>query len=179
MKKNIQAKLQKIKMLILDVDGAMTDGRIVIGDNGQEIKFFNVRDGHGLKMIQRYGIRIVLLTGRESKVVLHRARDLGIRDVYQKAWDKKEVLGRILAKHDLPASAVAYMGDDIVDIPVLKQVGFSAAVADALDVVKKSVDYVTTCRGGHGAVREICDLILQGQGRWPDIAAKYEFSEHL
>ena len=179
MEKNIQAKLKKIKMLILDVDGVMTDGRIIMDDSGREIKFFDVRDGHGLKMIQRYGITIALLTGRKSKVVLHRANDLGIKEVYQGALNKKDVLGKILKKHGLPASSIAYLGDDIVDIPVLKQVGFSAAVADALDVVKKSVDYVTKCRGGRGAVRELCELILQGQGKWREVAAKYEFSEHL
>jgi 3-deoxy-D-manno-octulosonate 8-phosphate phosphatase (KDO 8-P phosphatase) len=179
MEKNIKAKLKKITMLILDVDGVMTDGRIVMDDSGHEWKFFDVRDGHGLKIIQRYGITIVFLTGRKSTVVLQRAKDLGISDVYQGALNKKEVFGKILAKHHLPASAVAFLGDDIVDIPVLKQVGFSAAVADALDVVKKSVDYVTRCSGGRGAVRELCELILQAQGKWPEIAAKYEFLEHL
>jgi 3-deoxy-D-manno-octulosonate 8-phosphate phosphatase, YrbI family len=119
------------------------------------------------------------LTGRKSEVVNHRARDLGIKDVYQGALNKKEVFQEILLKHNLTASAVAFLGDDIIDIPVLRQVGFSAAVADAVDVVKKSVDYVTKNKGGHGAVRELCELILQAQGKWPEIAEKYEFTQCL
>jgi len=179
MKKNIQEKLKNIKMLILDVDGVMTDGRVIMDDSGREIKNFDVRDGHGIKLIQRYGISVVLLTGRQSEVVKHRAHDLGIREIYQKVFNKKEVFVKILKKNKLSSADVAFMGDDIIDIPVLKAVGFSAAVADALDVVKKSVDYITQNKGGRGAVREVCDMLLQAQGKWPEIAAKYEFTEYL
>jgi 3-deoxy-D-manno-octulosonate 8-phosphate phosphatase (KDO 8-P phosphatase) len=179
MKKSLQSKLKKIKMLILDVDGVLTDGRVIMDDNGHETKNFNVRDGHGLKMIQRYGIKVALLTGRQSEVVKHRARDLEIKEVYQKVFNKKEVLAKILKKNKLTADQVAFVGDDIIDIPVLKAVGFSAAVADAYDVVKKSVDYITQNKGGRGAVRELCDLILQAQGKWPEVAAGYEFTEHM
>jgi len=178
-KKKIKEKLKGIKLLILDVDGVMTDGRIIMDNEGHEIKHFDARDGHGLKMIQRYGIEVVLLTGRKSEVVNHRARDLGIKNVYQGAINKKDVLEEILRKHNLPGSDVAFVGDDIVDIPVIKRVGFSATVADAIDVVKKTVDYVTTHKGGRGAVRELCEMILQVQGKWPEIAAKYEFTEHI
>lgn len=177
MKKNISNKLKKIRMLILDVDGVMTDGSIIMDHEGRESKSFNVLDGHGLKILQRYEIRVAILTGRKSKVVEYRAKDLGIADVYQGALNKKEVFEKILGKHKLSADEVAYMGDDIVDIPVLKRVGFSVAVADALAVVKKSVDYVTKNRGGHGAVREVCEMILRAQGKWPDVAKRYEFSE--
>lgn len=176
MKIKLMEKLKKIKMLILDVDGVMTDGRIIMDDEGHQLKNFDVRDGHGLKIIQRYGIKIAILTGRKSEVVNHRAIDLEINDVYQGALNKKEVFKEILLKHNLAASTVAFMGDDIIDIPVLRQVGFSVAVADAVDVVKKNVDYVTKKKGGHGAVREICEMILQAQGKWPEIAEKYEFS---
>jgi len=179
MEKKLKGKLKNIKMLILDVDGVMTDGRIIMDDDGREIKQFDVRDGHGIKLIQRYGIKVVFLTGRKSEVVKYRARDLEIKEVYQKIFNKKEIFARILRKNKLDSSAVAYIGDDIIDIPVLKAAGFSAAVSDALAVVKKSVDYVTKSSGGRGAVREICDLILQAQGVWPEIAAKYEFTEHL
>jgi 3-deoxy-D-manno-octulosonate 8-phosphate phosphatase (KDO 8-P phosphatase) len=175
MKKNIKGKLKKIKLLILDVDGVMTDGRIIMDSEGHEIKNFDVRDGHGIKLLQRYGIKVAILTGRQSKVVEYRAKDLDIKDVYQKVFNKKEVFEKILRKHKLSANEVAYMGDDIVDIPVLKRVGFSAAVADAVDVVKKSVDYITKNTGGHGAVRELCEMILQAKGEWKEIAAKYEF----
>jgi 3-deoxy-D-manno-octulosonate 8-phosphate phosphatase (KDO 8-P phosphatase) len=179
MKKNLIDKLKKIKILILDVDGVLTDGLIIMDDSGREIKHFDVRDGHGLKIIQRYGIKVILLTGRQSEVVKHRARDLGIKEVHQKVFNKKEVLGKILQKHSLEAGEVAFIGDDIIDIPVLRAVGFSAAVADALDVVKKSVDYVTRYNGGRGAVREVCELIMQAQGHWGEIAAKYEFADYL
>jgi 3-deoxy-D-manno-octulosonate 8-phosphate phosphatase (KDO 8-P phosphatase) len=179
MKKSVNHKLKKIKWLILDVDGVMTDGRIIMDSEGREIKNFDVRDGHRLKLLQRYGIKIAILTGRQSKVVEYRAKDLGIDDVYQGALNKKDIFEKILKKHKLSADAVAYLGDDIVDIPVLKRVGFSATVADAVDVVKKSVDYVTKNRGGHGAVREICEMILQAQGKWPEIAAKYEFTKKV
>ncbi|MFA5321772.1 MAG: HAD-IIIA family hydrolase [Smithella sp.] len=179
MKKNITEKLKKVKILILDVDGVMTDGGIIMDSEGRESKKFNVRDGHGIKVLQRFGIRVAIITGRQSKVVAHRAKDLEIKDVYQKVFNKKEALEKILKKHTLSADAVAYMGDDIIDIPVLKRVGFSAAVADAVDVVKKSVDYITKNTGGHGAVREICEMILKAQGKWPEIAAKYEFTQCL
>lgn len=176
-KKEIQEKLKKIKMLILDVDGVMTDGSIIMDSDGREMKNFNVRDGHGLVMIQRYGIQVAILTGRTSAVVEHRARDLKIKDVYQGALNKKEVFTEILKKNNLTPEMIAYLGDDIVDIPVLKRVGFSAAVADALDVVKKPVDYVTTHKGGHGAVREICEMLLMAQGFWSEVAARYDFTE--
>jgi 3-deoxy-D-manno-octulosonate 8-phosphate phosphatase (KDO 8-P phosphatase) len=178
-RKNIKEKLEKIKLLILDVDGVMTDGRIIMDNQGREIKNFNVRDGHGIKLLQRYGIKVAILTGRQSKVVEYRAKDLEIEDVYQKVFNKKEIFQKILKKHKLSADEAAFMGDDIIDIPVLKSVGFSAAVADAVDVVKKSVDYITGHKGGQGAVREICEMILRAQGKWPEIAVKYEFTEYV
>lgn len=177
MKKDIKAKLKKIKLVILDVDGVMTDGRIIMDSEGRELKNFDVRDGHGIKLIQRYGIQVAILTGRKSKTVEYRAKDLEIKEVYQKALNKKEIFEKILLKHNLSSEAVAFMGDDIVDIPVLKRVGFSAAVADAVDEVKKQVDYVTKSRGGRGAVREICEMMLQAQGKWTEIAARYDFLE--
>jgi 3-deoxy-D-manno-octulosonate 8-phosphate phosphatase (KDO 8-P phosphatase) len=175
MEKNIVEKLKKIKMLILDVDGVMTDGKIIMDSEGREMKNFHVRDGHGLVMIQRHGIRVAILTGRTSLVVEHRARDLKIQEVYQGALNKKEVFAQILEKNDLTSEEIAYMGDDIVDIPVLKNVGFSVAVADALDLVKKCVDYVTVNRGGQGAVREICEMLLTAQNNWADVAVRYDF----
>jgi len=179
LKKTIREKLKKIKMLILDVDGVMTDGGIIMDNDGREMKQFNVRDGHGLVMIQRYGLEVGILTGRKSAVVEHRARDLKITEVYQGALNKREVFAEILKKNNLTPEAIAYLGDDIVDIPVLKMVGFSAAVADALDVVKKTVDYVTTSKGGQGAVRELCEMLLVAQGYWPEVAVRYDFSDLL
>ncbi|MBP7342058.1 MAG: HAD-IIIA family hydrolase [Smithellaceae bacterium] len=175
LEKQISEKLAKIKMLILDVDGVMTDGGILMDSDGREMKKFNVRDGHGLVMIQRHGIQVAILTGRTSAVVEHRARDLRISEVYQGALNKKEVFATILEKNRLAPEEIAYMGDDIVDIPVLKMVGFSAAVADALDVVKRSVDFVTVQPGGKGAVREVCEMLLMAQGHWAQVSARYDF----
>ena len=179
MKNSIKEKLKGIKLFILDVDGVMTDGRIIMDNGGKEIKNFNVRDGHGLKLLQRYGIKVAILTGRQSKVVEHRAKDLDIKDVYQKVFNKKDVFEKIMKNHKLSPDEAAFIGDDIVDIPVLRRVGFSVAVADAADVVKKTVDYVARNSGGRGAVREICEMILKAQGKWPEIAAKYEFTEYI
>lgn len=166
-------KLMPITLLMLDVDGVLTDGTIVYSDSGEEIKTFNVRDGHGLKLLMRAGIEVALLTARESKVVLHRARDLGIRDVYQKATDKLAAYGSILAEKKIQDKNVCYVGDDIIDIPVLRRVGFSAAVADAVPEVKGVVDYVTSQAGGKGAVREMCELLLKAQNKWERVTEKY------
>lgn len=178
-KKNREEKLKKIKMLILDVDGVMTDGGIIMDKDGCEMKQFNVRDGHGLVMIQRHGLKVAILTGRTSPVVERRARDLKIEEIYQGALNKKEVFMQMLAKNNLTPDAVAYMGDDIVDIPVLKMVGFAATVADGVDLVKKTVDYITKSKGGQGAVREVCEMLLMAQGYWSQVADRYEFADLL
>ena len=166
-------KLKSIKILILDVDGVLTDGRVIYTDSGEEIKRFDVRDGHGLKLLMRSGIEVILLTGRESKVVLHRARDLGIEHVYQKALNKIEVYKTILAQRNLEDKEVGFVGDDLVDLPVLRKVGFSAAVPDAVPEVKEIVDYITTKKGGEGAVRELCELLLKAQNKWEAVTEKY------
>ena len=175
----LQDKLNKIRLLILDVDGVMTDGRIVINDLGQEMKFFDVRDGHGLKLIMRYDIDVVLLTGRQSKVVEYRAKELGIREVHQKVWHKLSVYEEILRQRGLGDDEVAFIGDDIIDIPVLRRVGFSVAVANAVDEAKEVVHYVTSKDGGRGAVREVCDLILKAKGHWADIVDKYQLPQDV
>ena len=167
-------KITPIKLLILDVDGVLTDGKIIYNDRGEEIKAFNVRDGHGLKLLMRAGIGIALLTGRKSKVVLHRARDLGIRNVYQRVTNKIEVYEKILKGEKLKDENVGFVGDDLVDIPVLKRVGFSAAVGDAIPEVREVADYVASKKGGEGAVREICELLLKVQNKWEEITERYQ-----
>jgi 3-deoxy-D-manno-octulosonate 8-phosphate phosphatase (KDO 8-P phosphatase) len=171
----IAVRIRPLRLLILDVDGVLTDGRIIIDDAGLETKNFDVRDGHGIKMLLRSGIAVVLLSGRNSTVVVHRARELGIEEVHQGVWRKVERLEEILRHRALSASAVAYAGDDIVDIPVLKRVGFAVAVADACEEVKAMADYITLRRGGRGAVRELCELILKVQGKWEELTERYEF----
>lgn len=167
------ADLTKIRLLLLDVDGVMTDGRIVYDNNGVETKAFDVKDGHGLKLIQRAGIQVGIITGRQSEIVTRRAAELGIELVYQGAKDKTRPFREILAKLSLDPSEVAYAGDDLVDLPVMRQVGFSATVADAVDELKPLVDLVTSRPGGRGAVREICDFLLKESGRWDAVTGRY------
>jgi len=169
------AKIRLIRLLVLDVDGVMTDGRIIMDYAGREIKNFDVKDGHGIKVLMRYGIDVILVTGRRSDVVEHRARDLGISEVHQGVTNKLEIGDTILRNRSLNYEHIAFIGDDIVDIPLLRRVGFSAAVADAAEDVRKCVDYVTIRKGGRGAVREVCEVILKAKGEWTDVAKRYEF----
>lgn len=169
----MRERLQKIRLLLLDVDGVLTDGRIVYDNNGVEAKAFNVRDGHGLKMLQRAGVRIGIITGRSSRVVELRAAELGIEILHQGAKDKLVPYRQVLAELALADSEVAYVGDDVVDLPILRRVGFAATVADACEDVKPLVHHVCRKPGGQGAVREICDLLLKETGRWPAVTERY------
>ena len=165
--------LSRIKLLLLDVDGVMTDGRIIYDSDGGETKAFDVKDGHGLKLLQRAGIRVGIITGRQSTIVARRAAELGIELVYQGAKDKRLPFNEILQKLALAPEEVAYIGDDIVDLPVMRQVGFAVTVADAADDVKPFADMVTERPGGRGAVREVCDFLLKETGRWPTVTHHY------
>ena len=169
----MEEKLKKIKLLILDVDGVLTDGRIIFDSNGVESKFFNVKDGHGIKMLQRSGIEVGIISGRESKVVYNRAVELGITQVYQKSLDKMVPYRQMLEATGLSDEQVAFVGDDVIDIPLLKRVGFAAAPADAVNEVLPFAHLVTKNRGGWGAVREICDLIMKAQGTWDTVTSRY------
>jgi 3-deoxy-D-manno-octulosonate 8-phosphate phosphatase (KDO 8-P phosphatase) len=166
-------RLIKIKLLILDVDGVMTDGRIIFDSNGVESKFFNVKDGHGIKLLQRAGVEVGIISGRESQVVANRATELGIVQVYQKSLDKLVPYRQMLEATGLSDEQVAFMGDDIIDIPLLKRVGFAAAPADAVAEVLPFAHFVAKNRGGWGAVRELCDMILKGQGSWESVTSRY------
>jgi len=168
-KKKILTAAKKIKLLILDVDGVLTDGSIILDNHGNELKFFHVRDGHGIKMLMLSGVHVALITGRQSQVVEKRADELGIRDVFQKCYDKKIAYDELIRKYSLDDSEIAYVGDDIVDIPILKKVGFPVVVADAHEEVKAFAHMITTKEGGRGAVREICDLLLQAKGLREDV----------
>jgi 3-deoxy-D-manno-octulosonate 8-phosphate phosphatase (KDO 8-P phosphatase) len=165
--------LSKIKLLLLDVDGVLTDGRITYDNNGVETKSFDVKYGHGLKLLQRAGIAVGIITGRSSEVVALRARELGIEIVHQGARDKLVPYAEVVESLGLTDDQVAYVGDDVVDLPILLRVGFSATVADAVDDVKPLVDYVSRRPGGCGAVREICDFILKNSGAWTEVTARY------
>jgi 3-deoxy-D-manno-octulosonate 8-phosphate phosphatase (KDO 8-P phosphatase) len=167
-------KLKNIRLLLLDVDGVMTDGGIIYDANGLETKRFNVKDGHGIKMLQRYGVEVGIITGRNSIVVDNRAKELGISLVYQGSLKKIESYEDIKLKTGITDEQIAFMGDDVIDVPVLRKVGFSATPLDALPEVLAVVDYVATRNGGCGAVREVCDHILKARGAWDEIAAKYD-----
>ena len=169
----MKERLANIKLLLLDVDGVMTDGRIIFDSNGVESKFFNVKDGHGIKMVQRAGIEVGIISGRESQVVANRAAELGIARLFQKCLDKLTPYQNILADTGLADSQVAFIGDDIIDIPVMRRVGFAAAPADAVQEVIPHAHFVTRNRGGWGAVREVCDLLLKEQGCWDAVTSRY------
>ena len=169
----LRARAKAVKLLVLDVDGVMTDGRIILDNDGNEYKAFHVRDGHGIKMIQRAGIRVALITGRRSKVVDNRASELGIDDVFQKCYDKTAALADLLDKYSLSPDEVAYIGDDIVDVPVLSKVGFPIAVADADKEVMRYAVMVSQKKGGRGAVREVTDFILKAKGLWEELFNEY------
>jgi len=162
---SLKTKTKKIKLLLLDVDGVLTDGRIFLDNQGNELKAFHVRDGHGIKMAQRAGIIVGIITGRTSEVVNIRARELGIQEVYQGAHDKIGVYDSVIAKYRLRDDEVAYIGDDVVDLDIFKRVGIAVTVADADPSVKPHVDIVMKAEGGRGAVREFINLILKYQNK--------------
>lgn len=173
----MDARLAPIRLLLLDVDGVLSDGRIVYDANGTEIKTFDVKDGHGIKMLQKAGVEVGIITGRTSKVVTVRAKELGIDILYQGVADKALPYAEVLVRRDLRDEEVAYIGDDVVDLPILRRVGFSVATADAVDDIRPYVHYVTNRSGGRGAVREVCDLILKARGDWQAVMAGYFLTE--
>jgi len=163
--KTIRSKAKKIKLLLLDVDGVLTDGRIVLDNQGNELKAFHVRDGHGIKMAQHAGIIVGIITGRTSEVVNIRARELGITDVYQGRHEKIAVYHSILGKYGFRDEEVAYIGDDIVDVDIFKRTGLAVTVNDTEPSVIPHVDMITKAAGGRGAVRELINIILKHQGK--------------
>jgi 3-deoxy-D-manno-octulosonate 8-phosphate phosphatase (KDO 8-P phosphatase) len=169
----VDERAKKIRLLMLDVDGVMTNGKIIINSNGIETKIFDVRDGHGIKMLMREGIDVIIITGRESEIVNMRAKELGIREVYQKVLKKIDKYEEILREKNLKDEDVCYIGDDLVDLPILRRVGFAIAVADSIDDIKRYVHYITKRRGGDGAVREVTELILKSQNRWDEVVKRY------
>jgi len=164
-KTSLQAKAKKIKLLLLDVDGVLTDGRIILDNQGNELKAFHVRDGHGIKLAQRAGITVGIITGRKSEVVNIRARELGIEEVHQGAHEKLAIYESLLEKYGARDSEVAFMGDDIVDLDLLKRAGLAATVADCDPAVRPHAHLITKAAGGRGAVREFINLILKNRGK--------------
>jgi 3-deoxy-D-manno-octulosonate 8-phosphate phosphatase (KDO 8-P phosphatase) len=171
--RELQETARGVKLLILDVDGVLTDGRIILDNEGNEFKSFHVRDGHGIKMLVKAGINVAVITGRYSKVVERRALELGISEVFQRCHEKTVALDHLLEKYGLSEREVAYVGDDVVDIPVFRKVGIPIAVNDAADAAKEYAAVVTENRGGMGAVREVCDFLLKAKGLWESVTREY------
>lgn len=166
-----RAKL--LQLMAFDVDGVLTDGRLYFTANGDEMKAFSSLDGHGLKLLQMAGVRLAIITGRRSRAVELRAENLAIDILRQGVEDKRGTLAAILGELGLGFEQAGYMGDDVVDLPVLRACGFSATVIDGHALVKRHVDYVASKPGGRGAVREVCELILRARGCFDDVMARY------
>jgi 3-deoxy-D-manno-octulosonate 8-phosphate phosphatase (KDO 8-P phosphatase) len=167
------AEQPTIKAVILDVDGVLTDGRIGYAGDGQEIKFFDVKDGHAIKLLRRAGLKVGLLSGRASKANSKRAQELELDFVYQGEKDKGEALERLLREQQLQAEDCLYMGDDVVDMPVMKKVAISVATGDAVDEVKELALWTTESFGGCGAVREMAVRLLKQQNQWDQVMSRY------
>ena len=169
----IVERAKAVKVLVLDIDGVMTDGRIIYGIYGEELKFFDVQDGFGIFLLNRAGIRSVIVTAKRSRIVKMRGRDLKVAKVYHGYTDKLIPFNKIVKRFKVTPEEVCFIGDDLIDIPVLKRVGFAVAVPNAVDEVKAASHHITSKTGGRGAVREICDLILKSQNKWDLATSKY------
>ncbi|HEX8473413.1 MAG TPA: HAD hydrolase family protein [Pyrinomonadaceae bacterium] len=168
-----ERRAARIKLLLMDCDGVLTDGRITLLENGDEEKSFHTRDGHGLVLLHRAGLQSGIISGRTSSAVERRARDLGITYLRQGTWDKIKDFDEIIVAAGVREQEVAFVGDDVTDIPLMRRSGFGVAVADASEDTRAHAHYVTRLSGGSGAVREVCEFILKVQGRWKELMKRY------
>jgi 3-deoxy-D-manno-octulosonate 8-phosphate phosphatase (KDO 8-P phosphatase) len=166
-------KAKKLKLLLLDVDGVLTDGKLFFDNDGNEYKSFHARDGHGIKLLQQTGVIVAVISGRKSQIVEQRMKQLGVAHVYQGHENKLSAFYEIIEKIAVTPEQVAHVGDDVLDLPVMIRVGLAVAVQDAVPEVKQHADWCTTLSGGCGAVREVCDLIMQAQGSFNDVVNRY------
>ncbi|MEW5786520.1 MAG: HAD family hydrolase [Pseudomonadota bacterium] len=171
---DVLARARRVRMLVFDVDGVLTDGSLFYDDRGEEYKAFNSRDGHGIKMLRASGVETGIITGRTSQIVLHRSRNLGIGHIYQGAEDKLEAFHHLLEKTGLDPMQIAYMGDDVVDLPVMRRCGLAITVPDAPREVKARCQVITLAHAGRGAAREACELLMAVQGTWAAQLALYD-----
>lgn len=169
----VKLKAENIKLLVLDVDGVLTDGRIYYGNSGEELKSFSIKDGLGIKMLQGVGINVAIITGRQSAIVTRRASELGIEDIIQGREDKRSALLELCAHRNLNLSDCAYMGDDLPDLSAITSAGLGLTVADASKPVLDAADWISRARGGDGAVREACEFILEAQDSLESALAQY------
>jgi 3-deoxy-D-manno-octulosonate 8-phosphate phosphatase (KDO 8-P phosphatase) len=170
---SIIARAAQVRLMIFDVDGVLTDGGLHFGAEGEIIKSFNVLDGHGIKMLQQSGVATAIISARQSPIVMRRAADLGVRHIQQGVHDKRAAFETLMAQSALGAQACGFIGDDVIDLPILLRVGFSASVPNGHVEVRSRVHYVTQACGGRGAVRELCDFILRAQGNYETALAPY------
>ncbi|MCB1877549.1 MAG: 3-deoxy-manno-octulosonate-8-phosphatase KdsC [Chromatiales bacterium] len=170
---DLYEKAARVKMVIFDVDGVLTDGSLFLGDDGQEYKAFNSKDGHGMAMLQASGVQIGIITGRSSDVVRIRMESLGVKHVYQGRRDKLPAFRDLCVRLELDPGEIAYVGDDVVDLPIMVRAGLSIAVQDAHEWVKKHAHWITPHGGGRGAARDVCELIMDAKGLLKDAMAKY------
>ncbi|MFH0729942.1 MAG: HAD-IIIA family hydrolase [Pseudomonadota bacterium] len=166
-------RLREIILLLLDVDGVLTDGGIVYNDDGQEIKSFNAKDGLGIRLLMDAGIRVGVVTGRRAPALVHRCKNLGINLIFDGIRDKAEALEQIVAQLGLYKHQIAFIGDDLPDLPIMKRVGVAVAVGDACEAVRERAAMVTTAHGGAGAVREFCEAVLKAKGLWQTIMERF------
>lgn len=166
-------RAKKIKFLVLDVDGVLTDGRMVYGNYGDELKFFSVMDGFGLNLWHRAGLKAIIITAKKSKIVTKRAKEMKISMAYQNAFDKLAAYDKILKKFKAKNEEVCYIGDDLIDLPILTRVGLAVTVPEAAGEVIAKAHYITKRQGGKGAVREAIDFILRSQGKWEEVTKRY------
>ena len=169
----LHQRAAKIKLVIFDVDGVLTDGSLFYGDDGQEYKAFNSLDGHGMKMLQQSGVRIGIITGRTSNVVMHRMANLKVDLIYQGQLDKRPAYEQILKDEGLQPEQVAYVGDDVVGLPVMTRVGLAITVANAHELAKQHAHWITPKLGGHGAARDICEFLMKAQGNYENTMQQY------
>ncbi|HEX7636596.1 MAG TPA: HAD family hydrolase [Noviherbaspirillum sp.] len=167
------ARAAQVRLMIFDVDGILTDGSLHYGPQGELIKTFNVLDGHGIKLLQQSGVAAAIISARQSEIVARRAADLGIRHLYQGVHDKKQAFEQLLVQTGIAPQNCGFIGDDVIDLPILLRAGFAASVPNAHAEVRSRVHYVTQAGGGRGAVRELCDFILRAQGNYEAALTPY------
>jgi len=173
-KEDLREKAKKIKLLLLDVDGVLTDGKIVYDSRGRDMKFFDVHDGLGVYVLRKAGIKTILITAKGSRAIGPRARDMQVEAVFENISPKTAVLDKILKKYDVNIDEVCFVGDDLVDLCLMKRVGFPVAVFNACPEIKQAASYITLREGGRGAVREVAELILKSQGKWEEVLRLYD-----
>jgi len=169
----IMERAKKIKVLVMDVDGIMTDGGLGLGDDGLEFKTFHSHDGLGMKMLRKTGVRMAIVTGRTSQVVLKRAENTGIKHIHQGAEDKLEAFNALLKEMEVNADECVFMGDDVIDIPPIRRAGLGITVPHGMPLVKEYAHYITTLQAGRGAIREVCEIIMKAQGTFDGQMAQY------